>query len=362
MHILKWFKLSLKQLILYAVIGIILTSSVLYSIEKSELSEEEVVEVVAKVSTSIPTKASCVAFVKNHQYVSYLENGILYVKNMKDSNLEHTIKEDGVISYAFTIEDRNLIVYFVHERRLLPVVTAVPEIKNDEDFESEAVEITPLPLVKKYEEKLTIKTYDVVKKQASAYGSFQVANFSKMKQVTYSHLTNLIYANVEVKSKNGVVDRIFRINIEGNISTYLSGDIYKQLVLLDNADILYYETSLNAVHDDKKRFSYEDEKKFHLLGKDAQNSVYMQSITTPTEIIKVKKNKSVQAMALTDHTFKEVYSNQNGLYLVYTDYVVDINNQSHKMAFDAGLKLLDIYKNMLFMKNDKDEILKVPIK
>ena len=220
---------------------------------------------------------------------------------MKENKIIQSIYEDGRIVYSFMLNDRNLIVYFTYEinKSVTPAPTAEktpepsPTFDPEQGEEKTAVKKEP---VKSPTEFIKVYTYNIDKKEKTEHQSFGVSGFSEIKQIEYSYLTNLMYVNVKSMEKSRERDRIMRIDIMKNVSTYAQVDDISNMVLLRHEDTLFYEDKHHNIYQNLKRFSLNNKEELKLLGVDDKDLIYLQSIEDPKRIYQVKKQNHYQSI------------------------------------------------------------------
>lgn len=65
--------------------------------------------------TGIPKDATCLSFSHDNAYYTYLLDGSLYIKDSTTNKLVKKITESIPITYAITMNDRNIVIYFYNK-------------------------------------------------------------------------------------------------------------------------------------------------------------------------------------------------------------------------------------------------------
>lgn len=362
---------------LYMVFGTIVTFLVLYYLDSGLLKDEatnlnyvekgkiipEALRIKAKID--IPDGVSDISFSYDHNHVSYIEDGIINIKDMKTGKLEGIVVEENPIVHSFFISDRNIILYFVSETKQNKAEVAKTLDIFMENLEQE-VAVNPDELEKRIrnmqavssKHKIAVKTYDLNKNEKTDHIDFDAPNMLAIKEVQYSSLTNVIYVNVESIKNNKKTNSIYRINIMKRISKYQEGPSFNKMIVLKNEDKLIVEDSLNNLYIDKKQFKTATYKKFKLLGRDNQDNIYLSPMEAPLNILKVQGVTVVQEMLLRDTSPHYTYSNDDGIYMIFKDYIwsVDKNKTLGKTKVGSRNKLLDLFDNAIYELNQENRI------
>ena len=74
----------------------------------------------------------------------------------------------------------------------------------------------------------------------SEYNTFNVINFSKIKDMNMSPVINIIYINVETKSASATNNILYRIDLFNSMAQVKSGVIINRLLMLQQRDRIYY--------------------------------------------------------------------------------------------------------------------------
>ena len=319
----------LKRLIIYMLIGTVITVSPLYYVNNVLLSDTNVIieeksgkilPISASLNVKVPAEAKNISLLYDRKNLIYLNSGNLYIKNIEKDTILSTVVENTPVLYARPLDDRDIIMYFTYDQN-----------------------------------KLEIKTFDVNKGEKTQQKSITVKNFYQIKNLKYSSLTNLIYINVVINENQVFKDKVYRVDIMKDISLYTVNKEISQLELLNSKDTVVYQNVLNNVYIKGKQFEYENYKEFKLLGVDKNDSIYLLALNNKGTVIAVK-NGSIQKLQQLDNiNFTDIINRDNKIYLIYKDYILDlIDNKKIKISPDV--KIVDINKSSILLENTKNEI------
>ncbi|MEG2235261.1 MAG: hypothetical protein RR144_02335, partial [Clostridia bacterium] len=213
-------KKFLKYITVFVFIGIVITVSILafannfiYSLSNSSsiYAENNNLKNTDKEKTiKIEDDAMFQQYSFNNKYYSYLKDGKIIIKNIEKGEIYDTIEEDEKICFYNLLYDKNLILYFTENK-----------IGNSS--------------------KLVLKTYDISSKNKAEFNKFTINNFSKIKQIEFSPIINIIYLNIETKSGLKENNIVYRIDLFNSMSQVKSGLLVKQMIMLQHKDRIYYE-------------------------------------------------------------------------------------------------------------------------
>ena len=319
----------LKRLIIYMLIGTVITVAPLYYVNNVLLSDTNVIieeksgkilPISASLNVKVPAEAKNISLLYDRKNLIYLNSGNLYIKNIEKDTILSTVVENTPVLYARPLDDRDIIMYFTYDQN-----------------------------------KLEIKTFDVNKGEKTQQKSITVKNFYQIKNLKYSSLTNLIYINVVINENQVFKDKVYRVDIMKDISLYTVNKEISQLELLNSKDTVVYQNVLNNVYIKGKQFEYENYKEFKLLGVDKNDSIYLLALNNKGTVIAVK-NGSIQKLQQLDNiNFTDIINRDNKIYLIYKDYILDlIDNKKIKISPDV--KIVDINKSSILLENTKNEI------
>ncbi|ADY57337.1 hypothetical protein Sgly_3069 [Syntrophobotulus glycolicus DSM 8271] len=308
-----------KRIILYLSIGVILTmiplyymNNILFSSASPTSTADQENKVSYKLKSSLPAAAAHPYFLYDHQHISYVENGILNIKDLSSDAVVKQLQEDDPIIYAFPLNDRNIIIYFTYD-----------------------------------DSQIDIKNYNFDKDEKADQLSINVKNVSKIKHAKYSSLTNLLYLDVETSVNNKTSDKIYKVTIMKNLYPFANNDNIVAMELLSNKDLLIYQDELGNVMINGQAFRHENYTKFKLLGIDGSDTVYLAPVNNPLEVIMLKDDNVLGSKQLTDVNYISTLSQGDHVYLIYKNHVLDLVSGSD-YPIDEDIQVLDLYNGYLF--------------
>lgn len=285
------------------------------------------------VNPVIPKTAINTAFSYDNQYFTYLLNNKIYINSLQTGKNVDLIGEKSPISYYKLLLDKNVILY---------ITKSIVSNKTV----------------------LTVKTYNIISKKTTEFNKISTYNFNKVKDVEFSSVTNVIYINVESKMAAKLSNTIYRIDIMLRLSTFASGKIMDDMTLLHNRDKLYYVDTNNNLYYANSRSNIFKVDKVTILGHDADDNIYAQSNLDKKRIYKIQDNKIVDNITLDDTGFTSIYNNQNTVYLIYPNKVIDLSSSSPNDTITNikdGFKFEAIIDNIIYYINSKNQLVKEKI-
>ena len=305
-----------KYILIYTAIGIVITVSLLFFIdryiEKINNSSDSTNETSPEdkknrkiTNIQIPTDAESVQYSYDNKYYTYLKDGKIYINDINDGKNLYTITNKNSICYYNLLYDKNLIVYFTKENTTGSKIT-----------------------------KLKLLTYDIsTKNTRDDYNTMSITNFSKIKYLEFSPVINMIYLNVEIKSSsNKYTNTIYKIDLFKSMSVYLSDKIVEKMVMTKNKDRLYFENNSSTLYYNKtllKTFKEDVD----LIGTDSDDNVYFINSSKDT-VYRVYNNNIIDKITLEDRNVVDTYSNNESVYIIYSKYVINLNQNTDKNKTD----------------------------
>jgi uncharacterized protein with HEPN domain len=286
----------------------------------SQLSDKTILNAMQKF-TGVPKQLSYLSFSNNGEYCVYLYNGILYVKEI--TNGVKKIAEKLPISNVILMANQNIIIYFT--------------IDNNGTIQ--------------------IKTYNIDNSKTTLQKTFRTYAGAKIKQVDYSNLTNLIFLNVERKNIRGLSDNIYYLNIMKKVKVKSTGNIIKTMVLLSKSNNLYYQDKNNVLFNQSKPVAALKNIPVELLGKDSDDNVYVQSINDKSSVFVLNNDTIEKKIHLENTNIKKIIYNHQGIYVLYTDYMVDLTDKSNKkISINNGMNFIDLINGNLYLQDANGDI------
>lgn len=123
-----------KKLIIYSLIGTILTIAPLYYLNNilfAQVTADEIKEInLNKVNFklkndggTVPSDAQYLSLTNMNNVVSYLHNGQVVLKDIQNDKLLDAIDEENEIVYLKPLYDRNILLYFIYSDGMLNIKT-----------------------------------------------------------------------------------------------------------------------------------------------------------------------------------------------------------------------------------------------
>lgn len=330
-------KQILKYLAIFFMIGTIITVSALYFIDDYiySLNNTNIYNVATKKSELSVTKTSNIVLPEgvndveysyDNKYYTYLLDGVVYINSLTDGTNVSKIEEKSKICYYKLLYDKNLIIYFVEDKTNTT-------------------------------SKISLKRYSIDSKQSDEFNKFTIQNFSKIKSLEMSPVINIIYFNVETKKGNVKTDTLYRADLFNNMSKVTSNYIIDKLVMLQHKDKLYFEDKDGNVYYSNSKLNLFKEK-VDIIGIDKDDSIYFISRTTKSKVYKVQNNSIVDTIELKDNKVISTYSNMEGIYLIYDNYVINlINNKDQKAGRLSKYVKFDAIKSDIMYFRISDNII-----
>jgi hypothetical protein len=245
---------------------------------------------------SVPDGAKNVEFSFDNKYYTYLLDNEIYINNVKDGSNVDKITEKLPICYYKLLHDKNRIMYFMEDKN------------TNSSY-------------------LHLMTYEISSKKKSEYNKLNVSNFSKVVDIYSSPVINIMYFDVETKVGNTTKNNIYRIDLFNNLSKYLTTNTFENAYMLQTKDKIYYQDSNENVYSSAGQVSLFNEK-VKLLGIDGEDNIYFYGQKTKDTVYKVTNNKIVQKIKLDDNAVIDSYCNYEKVYLIYSDYVIDVSSST----------------------------------
>ena len=265
----------------------------------------------------------------DNKYYTYLKDNKVYINSLEDGKEVDVIEESDPICYYNLLYDKNLLIYFTQQ-------------KNGSLS------------------KLTLKTYELSNKKKNEYNTFNVSNFSKIKDMNMSPVINIIYINVETKSGGYTNNILYRIDLFNSMAQVRSGVIINKLIMLQQKDRIYYEDSKSNIYYSGGRLSLFTSN-VDMIGIDYDDNLYFIDTKTKNKVYKVNNNRIVDTIELSDSDLVTTYSNNYGVYLVYPTYVLNVSAEDpYKRIgrFSKYVKFEAIKGNEMYLRTSNNILIK----
>lgn len=317
---------------LITVIGLAIADNFVYSLNNSSITSQDADSLQNTNNSNnntikLDSGATLAQYSYNNKYYTYLEEGKIYIKDIKTGVLVDTIEETNPICFYNLLYDKNLIIYFTEKK------TGTSS-------------------------KLTLETYEISSKNKIKHDNFTVNNFVQIKELEGSPVINIMYINIETKSGTKVSNVVYRIDLFKGMSKVLSGKIISKLVMLKQKDKLYYEDEKGDIYNSGSKLSIFKEK-VDLIGLDLNDILYFIS-TNKDKVYKVQNGKIIQTIDLADTGVVDWYSDNTNIYLIYPTYIVNIastDTTKKLIKLSNYVNFVTIKSNTVYLKTNDNTII-----
>lgn len=278
--------------------------------------------------TGIPVNSTDIFFSYDNKYCIYLYQGIVYVKEIDTNKTVYKIKDSSRIERAVLMDDRNVIIYFTINSNLLQ------SSKN-----------------------ISITSHDIEKNTKIAQKTFNVGLNTRIKQIDYSSLTNLIFLNIETSVKNKVSDQIYYLNVNEKVSKLSTEKIVNNMVLLGGSFDLYYQDNKGILYCNSKKAGVFENQQINLLGRDSNDNIYVQPWIKKDTVYVISGSKIIRTIHLSDTGFLKLQYGRTGIFAIYDSYIINLeNNKDEKIAYDNNYSFTNLINDRIYLK-DKNNVI-----
>ena len=243
----------------------------------------------------LPDGVDNVEYSFDNKYYVYLKDDKININSLENGESVKVIEEDKPICYSKLMYDKNLILYFTKTNNATS-----------------------------YSTQLQLKTYEISSEKVSEYNVFNVANFSKIKDMNMSPIINILYINVETKNNSRINNVIYRIDLFNSMSQVKSGVIIDKMIMAQNKDRIYYEDEDDNVYYSNSMIKL-FKKDVELIGIDYEDRIYFLDKTERNKVYVINNNNVViDTIELSDSDLVKTYTNNYGVYLIYPTYVLNV--------------------------------------
>ena len=296
-------KKVLSKMGIYALVGLIITVPSLALLDKfiysmgqtSLISSNEKENAEGENTFKLADAEAEIQYSYDNKYYTFLKDNKIHIYDSIKNEEIKVVEEEEPICYSHLLYDKNLIMYFTEEETY-------------------------------YGSSLTLKTYEIDTERTSEYNTINVNNFSRVKDMSMSPIINIIYVNIETKSSLYTNNLIYRIDLFNSISNIKSGTIINNMIMLQQRDRIYYEDEDSNIYMGSMRLSIFGEK-VNMIGIDLEDNLYFISKNDKDVVYKVKNNYIVDEIELTDTDLVTTYTNYEGVYLVYPNYIMEVSGE-----------------------------------
>lgn len=284
---------------LITVVSLSLVDDFLYSMSQSstfvaqESGRNEENSIMASNKISIEDGATNLQYSYNNKYYTYLKDSKVYINNVKDGSNFSVIEEKLDICYYNLLYDKNLIIYITAEQ------------------------------TSKTNTRLVINTYDIASKRKNIYNKFNITNFSCIKDMNMSPIINIIYINIETKSGTKETNSIYRVDLFNSMSQVKYGKVFEKMIMLQHKDRVYYQDTNNNIYYGSTILNI-FKTDVDMIGIDLDDNLYFMSVDNKY-VYKVRNNKIVDTIELSDTDVVTTYTNNVGTYIIYPTYIIEVS-------------------------------------
>ena len=320
------------------VIGLTVLDGFIYSlsqssgVESTNVKTNKANEIKEVNKFKIEDGATSFQYAFNNKYYTYLKDSKVYINTTADAKNVDILEETNPICYYNLLYDKNLILYFTEEKGA-------------------------------NSSKLQLKTYEITTKKKMEYNVFTVNNFSAIKDMNMSPIINMIYINVETKTKTLTNNIIYKVNLFNSMTQVKSGIIVDKMVMLQHTDKIYYEDNKSNIYLGNGMINLFKEK-VDMLGVDYDDNLYFLSKENKDKVYKVTNNKIAKTITLSDKDVVKSYYNNEGVFLVYPTYVINVAGEDPYKRIGRVSKYVDfqaIKSDIMYLKTNDNNIIKTKI-
>lgn len=269
---------------------------------------------------SLPAGAQQVEISHDGRYLAYLREGAVSVVNLQTGATQRTLAEAGPIEAYQLMGDRNLLLYFYIERGA------------DAD-------------------RLQIGTYNLESDTLREDKSFQVKPSSRLGAFAYSTLSNNIAVYLEAEDQAGNPSyEVHNVDIMSAVVLMVKDAPVAELAALHHSDRLYYTNRDNRyLYTGSTAIGAVQGQRVRLLGCDLQDTLYLLPLEEPDTVWLLREDALAGALRLPGDHYRRVVVNNNSVFFVYDDYVVDVMAApEEKIPYPAGSEFLTISAHTLY--------------
>ena len=331
----------------FAIIGTLIAVPILmyierfmYSLSQSSInigsnisSSKNGTQIASTSNIQLDKDAESVQYSYNNKYYTYLKDSKIYINSLETGENVDIIEEELPICYYNLLYDKNMILYF-----------------TEKEGRSAST--------------LTLKTYEIDTQRTGDYNDFTVYNFSCIKDLCMSPIINIIFINVETKTQYATNNIIYRIDLFNNMTQVRSGLIIDQMYMLQRKERIYYEDSKANIH--YGSYSYLDifDEDVTMIGIDEDENLYFIAKKNQDKVYVVNSNKIIDTIELSDEDLVQTYTNYQGVYLIYPNYIMEVSGKdpykrigklSKYVTFEA------VKGNIMYLRTSENKLIKTEL-
>jgi hypothetical protein len=280
--------------------------------------------------SGIPADITDLAFSYDDKYCTYVYKGKLMVFNIGKNMIQKTISESSGIANSILMSSRNIIIYLTVGKL------------------SSASKI------------VTVYTYNIDTDSKTVQKSITLTDNEDIFDLGYSTATSTVFFDTKSTGSKSPSDKVYYLDIMKRLHSLPLGVQIKNIVMLNKIVKFYYQGQDNILYNKSKMVKSIGNSKVELLGCDSNDTVYMQLLDSPGKILKMDSSGNIQTIKLQDASYHKVYCGQDGVYLIYSNYMINLASDPQKTtSFDKNLIFLGIGGDFLYFRDQTNNILSV---
>ncbi|MGI1690118.1 hypothetical protein [Thermoanaerobacter uzonensis] len=333
--------MKLKKILKWSIISLVFELGFLYYINNYFLVDSTFIKAEKvfgdtklphTIEITVPYGAKEIKISYDGEYISYIENGKLYIVSTKTYKVVKQIKmEEKNTDYYTWLPDRNRILYFLRERHGHGI-------------------------------RINLEAYDVDNSLNNTVNkAIYLPDKSFVSYMTLSPFTNMIYIKVDTPLE----DRLYQVNIMSEIRRmYLPVKKILKMAEIQKKDNLIYQSSNNIIHviRDGKKDTYLSTKKYVLIGIDGNDNVYIGSLNNKKQVINLYYGTVDKPLSLWSKITLRKAENPQNIIIIPKDGNLGVIQNNKLKNLKNGIvvkgygKIIDINKNYIVYQN-KDKII-----
>lgn len=165
-----------------------------------------------------------------------------------------------------------------------------------------------------------------------------------------------MYVNIESGNKATGSNSIYSIKITQGAALYASNKTIDNMVQLNKYEKLYYQDKAGNIYASNKKIAAFGTESVKLVGRDSEDNIYVQSNEKKGTFYVLNDTKIINTIKLDDSNFSHIVFTDYGLYVVYSDYAIDLTKDlKTKYTFDKTDTFLNIIGDRIYLKNSSSQ-------
>lgn len=276
--------------------------------------------------SDVPQDVLDLSFSFDDKYCTYIYNGEIVIIDIEENKIVETIAEKAAITNACLMSNRNIIIYITHD-------TAKGNI--------------------------ALYTYNIDSKSKTQQKEMTVSKDTSIINLGYSTATSIVFFETRSNSGAKARDTINYFDIMKRLH-YERLYLTQKVIMLNKMVKFYYENNDNILYSQFKAVSGIENTKIKLLGCDLNDNIYMQSLDNSNTLFIMDDSGNIKTTELEDLYFYKTYSNQDGFFLIYNDYLMNIASDAQtKIHYDNKLHFLGMGGNKIYFRSLNGDIVAI---